>query len=120
MRIDVPKIDGVTIQLEPPAGIKLAGTLTKPDPAATLGVFFQHVHQDAVARRLSEVTVDVTELTFVNSSSIRLFIDWGARLKAQASPYVLRFRTSRQITWQVTAFSALVALMKDVVTVDRA
>jgi hypothetical protein len=64
--------------------------------------------------------VDVTGLTFVNSSSIRLFIDWAVWVKAETGHrYQLTFRTNRQITWQTTAFAALTSLMKEVVSVER-
>jgi hypothetical protein len=118
--IAIPTIEGVGLQLIPPDTLKLKGTMTKKDPSASVGKFFEKLHQEAVASRLSAFCVDVTQLTFVNSSSIRLFIDWAVWVKGERTHrYTLKFKTSRLITWQGTAFSALTSLMSDVVTVER-
>jgi hypothetical protein len=117
--IDVPQIEGVGIELLPPHTLKLKGTITKKEPGQELTGFFRSIHQDVLARALPEFRVDVSELTFVNSSSIRLFIDWAVWVKNETKhPYVLRFQTSRKVTWQQTAFSALASLMKDVVSIE--
>jgi hypothetical protein len=81
--IDVPKIEGVGIELLSPHTLKLKGTITKKEPGEELTGFFRSIHQDVLARRLPEFRVDVSELTFVNSSSIRLFIDWAVWIKSE-------------------------------------
>jgi hypothetical protein len=118
--IEIPKIEGVVLELSPPDTLRIKGTITRKEPSVDLSGFFKAVHRDAISRKLGEVCVDVTELTFVNSSSIRLFIDWAVWVKSEPlHRYVLKFRTSRLITWQTTAFSALTSLMKEVVRVER-
>jgi hypothetical protein len=117
--IEVPKIEGVGIELLPPHTLKLRGTITKKEPGQELTGFFRSLHRDVLARGIPEFRVDVSELTFVNSSSIRLFIDWAVWIKNEPKhPYVLRFQISRKVTWQQTAFSALASLMKEVVSVE--
>jgi hypothetical protein len=118
--IELPKVDGVTIELVPPQTLKLGGTITKREPGEHLSGFLKAVHRDAVSRQLKEFRVDVSDLTFVNSSSIRLFIDWAVWVKSEpVVNYKLRFVTSRKVTWQQTAFSALSSLMSEVVIVER-
>ena len=58
--------------------------------------------------------------SFVNSSAIRLFIDWAMWLNQLPvdQRYKLTFVTSRHITWQVTNFSALRSLVGNVVFVE--
>lgn len=117
--VDVPRVDGLTIELTWPATIKLAGIVTKREPSLELSGFFKSIHNDALARTLPEVVVDLSGLTFVNSSAIRLFIDWASWVKNTPSRrYVLRFKTNRQYTWQQTAFTALTSLMNDVLIVE--
>lgn len=118
--VEVPRVDGLGIELVLPATIKLTGMITRKDPSQELTSFFRQVHGDAKARHLPEVCVDVSGLSFVNSTAIRLFIDWASWLRSEAQPtYKLRFLTSRKFTWQATAFLALQSLMKDVLVVDR-
>jgi hypothetical protein len=118
--IEVPKVEGIEIELILPNLLRLKGVMAKKEPSADVAAFFKRVHDDAVARCLPTFCVDVTGLTFVNSSSIRLFIDWAVWVKGEtAHRYLLTFRTSRQITWQTTAFAALSSLMKEVVSVER-
>ncbi len=118
--IEIPQVEGLGIQLTLPAAIKLTGMITRNGPNPDLAGFFRNVHNGAIDRRLREVLVDVSGLTFVNSSAIRLFIDWGSWVKnVTPAPYLLRFLTSRRFTWQQTAFSALTSMMKDVLVVER-
>ena len=118
--IDIPSVDGLGIQLLAPSTLRLKGMITLKEPSQELSGFFRTLHAHVLARGLSEFFVDVTELTFVNSSSIRLFIDWAVWVQKQSNnSYVLKFRTNRQVTWQQTAFSAMKSLMKDVVSVEQ-
>ncbi len=52
--------------------------------------------------------VDVVDLKFVNSSAIRLFVDWATAVKNAGTPYRLKFKGKRAVAWQRTAFMALV------------
>ena len=118
--IQVPKLDTVSIEILSNHALKLKGTITKKEPAQDLEEFLRAVHSDATTSRTPEVRVDVSELTFVNSSAIRLFVDWSTWLKNEKGyQYKLRFLTSSKITWQKTSFAALLALMKDVLVVER-
>jgi hypothetical protein len=118
--LDVPKIEGLTVEVKP-GSLKLKGTITHHEPSRPLAGFFRALHVDTVQQRSPDFAVDVAELTFVNSSSIRLFIDWAVWIKGESSHrYLLKFRTSRSITWQQTAFQALASLMAEIVRVERA
>jgi hypothetical protein len=118
--LELPKVEGVDVEFVPPNTLKMKGVMAKKEPSADVAVLFKRLHTEAIARRMSTFCVDVTGLTFVNSSSIRLFIDWAVWIKSEPTHrYLLAFRTSRQITWQTTAFAALSSLMKEVVSVER-
>lgn len=115
----VPTHESLGIEVVAPDTLLLKGKITSRDPASEIGPFLRDVHEAAKKDGLSVLKVDVTELSFVNSSSIRLFVDWATWLKTEDEPtYVLRFLTDRTITWQRTSFVALTALAKEVVTVQ--
>jgi hypothetical protein len=118
--IAVPAVENLVIEFDPPASVKLKGTFASEDPARHLSVFFRAIHDGAIADRIPAVTVDVSGLSFVNSGSIRLFIDWTIWAKnAIGHRYTLRFITSRQYTWQKASFSALLSLARDVLQVEQ-
>lgn len=118
--IAIPSVDGVGIDLPAPHTLRLKGTITMREPSQELAGFFKSLHAKAVVDKAPEFRIELPELTFVNSSSIRLFIDWAVWVKNEPGHrYTLRFVTNRNITWQQTAFAALSSLMKDVVSVDR-
>jgi hypothetical protein len=118
--VQVPKADTISIQLTAPNQVKLSGTITQKDPSNDLAGFFKALHTAALADKLAEVRADVSGLTFVNSSAIRLFVDWATWVKNERGQrYTLRFVTSRNVTWQKTSFMALMSLAKEVLAIEQ-
>jgi len=118
--IEIPQLDSVEIHIGTPAQITMRGTIAMPDPGPSLGGFFRAMHAAAVADTLKEVIVDVRQLTFVNSSAIRLFVDWATwvRSMGDSDRYMIRFRTDRRITWQRTSFTVLQSLARKAIIVE--
>jgi hypothetical protein len=116
--IVIPPIEGMTITFAGPAELRLSGVIAMKDPREALGGFFRKVHELTVARGEKEFVVDVVDLKFVNSSAIRLFVDWAMWLKSEKAAYRLRFKSNRSVAWQRTAFSALKSLAQDALTVE--
>jgi hypothetical protein len=118
--VQIPKAESVAIQVTAPNQVKLSGTITQKDPSSELAGFFKALHTAALADQLSEVRADVSGLTFVNSSAIRLFVDWATWVKNERGQrYTLRFVTSRNVTWQKTSFMALMSLAKEVLAIEQ-
>ena len=118
LELDVPRVDGMTIAFAGPAELKLTGTIAMKDPREALGRFLRKVHEAVLADGEKDVVVDVAELKFVNSSAIRLFVDWAMWLKDGSTPYKLRFKSDRSIAWQRTTFAALLSLAKNTLSVE--
>ncbi len=120
-QVQVPEVENVTLALDGAGTLTLAGTIAIWDPSERLGPFFQRVHEAALHDGRSVLRVDVTGLSFVNSSAIRLFVAWATWLRKEPENrrYELRFVTDRKITWQRTSFAALAALAKGVVVVEQ-
>jgi len=112
-----PQVSGVGIQLVPPSGLKLSGTIATRDPAEDLAPFLRSTHGAALQDKLTELRVDVSGLAFVNSSAIRLFVDWATWVnnEPEAQRYQLTFVMNPSITWQKTTFTALKSLTPKVV-----
>jgi hypothetical protein len=116
----VPEMENVEISLAGPDLVKLAGTIATKDPDEQLAPFFRAIHELLCTSGQKTLRVDVSGLTFVNSSAIRLFVDWATWIKKEPDErsYELRFLTDRSITWQRTSFTALQSLAKGVVAVQ--
>jgi hypothetical protein len=119
-KVAPPRLETLRVQVSPPSTLIFSGTITSKDPAGDVGPFIRAVHEAALADRLSELRVDVSALSFVNSSAIRLFVDWAGWIKSsQNGSYKLRFATNRHVTWQKTSFMALKSLAEDVLSIEQ-
>jgi hypothetical protein len=117
-KVAPPRLDTLRVQVSPPATLIFSGTITSKDPSSEVGPFLRAVHQAALSDKVSELRVDVSALSFVNSSAIRLFVDWTSWLKTDRA-YKLRFATNRHVTWQKTSFMALKSLADEVLTIEQ-
>lgn len=115
-------VDGVELLPQTGGTLRIRGKLTARQPSPLIQPFLRRLHDAAVKDRLSSVCVDVTELTFVNSSAIRLFVDWTMWAKGDAVEpcYTLVFRTTSRITWQRMTVAALTSLAPNVIKVEEA
>ncbi len=119
-QLGLPQLDNFCAQFRPPATIQLIGVIAIAEPALVLAPFFAALHRAAATDGISEISVDVRNLTFVNSSAIRLFVDWATWVRNAPvhEAYVIRFRTDRRITWQRTSFSVLQTLAPNAIAID--
>ena len=96
-QVDLPQLASFELTITPPNSIGMRGTIAIADPGLLLGGCFRRLHEAALADGLSELSVDVRQLTFVNSSAIRLFVDWSSWVAAaRPAGYLLRFRTDKR------------------------
>ena len=105
-------VDGTTV--------KMSGTITMRSPSQVLQPHLKRVHESALADGVEVMTVDVRKLTFVNSSSMRLFVDWTVWLKDQPADkrYRLVFVTDGAVTWQRKSFPVIRSLAPDIVEIQ--
>jgi len=115
--IPIPEISGVALSIGPENRLKLAGTIATRDPAEGLAPFFRKVHQAVMEDAFRTFSLDLSELTFVNSSAIRLFIDWVTWVKNEnpGQRYKVVITMNPQITWQKTSLGVLKSVAPDVV-----
>jgi hypothetical protein len=114
-----PAVPGMQLALGPGARLTLSGTISTREPDKSLGAFFRQVHEAALAEAVEEFAVDVRGLSFVNSSGIRLFIDWASRATS-GRRYRLRFVRNPSVTWQRVSFAAIKNIAAEIVIEDGA
>jgi hypothetical protein len=101
-------VGAVSVEHLSPAHLRLVGRITTEQEEAALRDYVRELHEHAVAEKLASLTVDVTELVFVNSSAIRVFIELASR--AQKAGYGLVFDIDASVPWHRMSFSALQSL----------
>jgi hypothetical protein len=106
----------------PSVGSRLVfkGVIAMRDPSGVVGGYLKRVHAAAIADQVDRVTLDVTALEFMNSSAIRMFIDWVEWIGASSHQYKLHCVTNARVTWQRSTFSALRSLSSQVTVEARA
>ncbi|MGE0788278.1 MAG: hypothetical protein AB7S26_21575 [Sandaracinaceae bacterium] len=112
LAIEPLNLEQLTAQVDGGNVLRLRGSISLRAPSETLGPFFRSVHRACVADGIRELSVDLTALSFMNSSSIRVLITWLDWIVAEPPErqYVLAFRTNPSATWQSTTFSVLKTL----------
>jgi len=111
MRLQIGRpvvIESLRLGLSAAAELQIEGTLNTTTAQTQTAQQLSSLHDHIVAEKFTSFTVDLRKLTFVNSSAIRLFVDWIAR--ANAARYKLVFVTDRSITWHRLSFSVLKSL----------
>jgi hypothetical protein len=120
-QVKVPNIANVILQVDPAGRLTLSGTIATRDPAESIVPLFRNLHNAVMEDGLREFKIDLAGLTFVNSSAIRLFVDWITWIKNEqpARRYRAVFITNPQITWQKTSLGVLKSLAPEVVVLQQ-
>jgi len=82
--------------------------------------FLREVHQEAQRRRAEEVTVDVRQLEFMNSSCLKCLVWWVSTVQEQPADakYRIVFLSSPSVYWQRRSLDALACLAGDIISVQ--
>jgi hypothetical protein len=88
------RVDGDTVFV--------AGEIDQLSPRDFMASFLEIVHNMALGEGLVEVKVDVTELSYLNSSGIKEFLSWILRRNRipPEKKYRLNFLFDPAVTWQ--------------------
>lgn len=81
--------------------------------------FLREVHQEAQRSRAEEVTVDVRQLEFMNSSCLKCLVWWVSTVQDQPSDakYRIVFVSSPSVYWQRRSLDALACLAGDIISI---
>jgi hypothetical protein len=72
-----------------------------------LNQFLAILHQELLRTGARAVTIDFSELYFMNSSCLKAFAAWINKLKDQKQLYRVRFLTNPALTWQRRSLETL-------------
>lgn len=107
-------IGSLRLHFHLPCEIRFEGTLASGVVQNELKHHLAEIHDRILADGCRVITADVQGLQFVDSSAIRLFVDWISRATYK---YKIIFRIDPRTTWQRLSFSVLQSMAPDSVEV---
>lgn len=122
LSIESIKQDKVTIDIQDIVdGVKIiiSGDIDMQDPSTLLDPLFDKVHNGVLSSGLKTVELDVTNLTFLNSSGIKAIAKWIMKLAGTeaSKKYQIKIIQNRAIAWQATSLQTLTFLVPGSVNV---
>ncbi len=98
--------------------ITISGSVEVADPGKIMGPFFKEAHQSILANNVKAVDVDITNLTFLNSSGIKEFVDWVIKLEELSDDqrYKINFQCNPELVWQESSISTIELLNSDYIS----
>ena len=99
--------------------LAMSGSVLDMDPGALLMPHIRDLHERIVRQGIRTFNIDVRALSFVNSSGIRVFIDWLGLMQRSRSPYTLRVVMDPSVTWQRLTFAALESVARGAVVLEK-
>jgi len=85
-----------------------------------LGPFLKQVHREACRARVDFITVDFSELYFMNSSCLKSLITWVVTVSKldPESRYRIRFLSNGNLRWQQRSLESMQAFAPGLVDIE--
>jgi hypothetical protein len=82
--------------------------------------FLREVHREAQRARAEDVTVDVRQLEFMNSSCLKCLVWWVSTVQEQPTEgkYKIVFVSSPSVYWQRRSLDALACLAEEIISIQ--
>lgn len=109
----------IRMKLSGESTLVMSGSVLDMDPGKLLMPHIRDLHDRILRQSVRTFNVDVRALSFVNSSGIRVFIDWLGLIQRSKSAYTLRVVMDPAVTWQRLTFGALESVARGLVVLDK-
>jgi hypothetical protein len=120
--LDLPYVEEEGLTLGPVPGavgrVRFAGT-GEAEGAAVLDRFLGLLHQQALARELREISIELEALEFINSSCLKAMVAWIYKVDTEGRPYKIRLLRDASLHWQRTSIATLQRLAPEVVIIQE-
>lgn len=94
--------------------VKMTGAVEMRDPGELLNPYWTALDDEARAKSLKRVDVDLRDVSFMNSSGILTLVRWITKVKTH-SAYTMTLQYDRNVTWQRTSIPTLAKLAPKIV-----
>lgn len=112
-------IGSIRLRLSDNSTLVMSGSVLDMDPGKLLMPHIRDLHERVLRQGIRTFDIDVRALSFVNSSGIRVFIDWLGLIQRSRSAYSLRVIMDPGVTWQRLTFGALESVARGQVVLDK-
>lgn len=89
--------------------LSITGTIDSSSPGEFLAPFFKSLHDEIVKEGLEKINVDITGLSYLNSSSIKELVTWIIMQKSlpEDREYTINFICNSEYLWQESSISTV-------------
>lgn len=119
--VDLQLVEEEGLSLGPIQGraghFRFAGT-GEAEGAEVLDRFLGHLHRYVLSAQLKEVTVELKELEFINSSCLKAMVAWIYKVDTEGRPYKICLARDASLHWQRTSLATLQRLAPEVVVIE--
>ncbi len=117
----VPSVAEAGLRLGPVEGercrFRFAGS-GETEGALVLRQFLEQLHEVALSAPLTEVVVDLADLTFINSACLKALISWVHKVDTTGRPYTIELIRDTKMHWQRGSLETLRRLAPAVVKIS--
>ena len=110
--------EDVTIEVDKTM-VVINGTIEYTDPTESLEPYFNRIHANALKNQIKQVIIDLTNLNYINSSGITIFVKWIINLQhlPDDKKYTLKFICNPDHKWQKQSISMLAKTAPTIISI---
>ncbi|OHD08628.1 MAG: hypothetical protein A2086_16420 [Spirochaetes bacterium GWD1_27_9] len=97
--------------------VHLSGIVDQRNPQEFLNIFFNRIKEEVSQEKLNEISFDITNLNFLNSSGLKALLNWIIALSKlkKEDKFKIVFLCSKEILWQKRSLMPLSLIAPDIV-----
>jgi hypothetical protein len=95
--------------------LDIRGSIDFQEPEKIIGSYFRKIHNHVVEKGMKDIKINITNLSFLNSSGIKEFVEWIMNIESleNEKKYSITFLTNSEFLWQESSISTLMHLSPD-------
>lgn len=100
--------------------LKFSGVLDIEDPYNIIDPFLNNIHNEIINNNIKNIIVNIIELYFINSSTIKSIIKWLVKLPklSESQKYKATFFINKDLFWQLQSFDSFKYFGKGLVEIQ--
>lgn len=120
VRLRVPAVDDPDFVAEYDERARILRLVGSADNATAGGLanLFAELHEELLAKKAKQITVDMRDLDFMGTGCVRQLVAWFKQLEGIVGRYTIRLRANPAIAWQRNTLPALTCFDTTLVTVE--